>query len=55
MFGVAVESEAPARKRGKITDEWGNGLDGVTVLAEPERAGAPQTVSRLAMTATFNS
>jgi len=55
VFGVAVESEAPARKRGKITDEWGNGLDGVTVLAEPERAGAPQTVSRLAMTATFNS
>ena len=45
VFGVAVESEAQARKLGKITDEWGNGLEGVTVLAEPERAGAPQTVT----------
>ena len=55
VLGSTVESEAQARKRGQITDGWGNGLEGVTVLAELERAGAPQTVSRLAMTATFNS
>ena len=45
VCGVTVESEAQARKRGQITDEWGNGLEGVTVLAEPERAGSPQTVA----------
>ncbi|MEE2792188.1 MAG: carboxypeptidase-like regulatory domain-containing protein [Acidobacteriota bacterium] len=45
VLGSTVESEAQARKRGKITDEWGNGLEGVTVLAEPQRAGAPQTVT----------
>ncbi len=41
VLGAAARSEAQGRKRGQVTDEWGNALEGVTVLAEP--AGAPGT------------
>ena len=43
---VAALAGAQGRKLGEVTDEWGNGLEGVTVLAEPEGAGgARQTTT----------
>jgi hypothetical protein len=43
LFGLAASAGAQSRARGEVTDEWGNGLVGVTILAEPDGAtGAPQ-------------
>ena len=46
VLGAAARSEAQGAKRGQITDEWDNPLEGVTVLAEPAGAdGAPQSTT----------
>ena len=42
VLSVAVSAAAQTVTRGQVTDEWDNGLEGVTVLAEPTDAGAPQ-------------
>mgnify|MGYP001165205732 FL=1 len=44
--GVA-SVDAQGRTRGKVTDEWDNGLEGATLLAEPEGTGSggPQTTT----------
>ena len=42
-LSLAASAGAQGRTRGEVTDEWGNGLEGATVTAEPEGAsGAPQ-------------
>ena len=42
-LSLAASAGAQSRTRGEVTDEWGNGLEGATVLAEPDGAtGAPQ-------------
>ncbi len=38
MLSVSATVGAQARTGGEVTDEWGNGLEGVTVLAEPDGA-----------------
>ena len=49
VFGIvlgAARSEAQGVKRGQVTDEWGNALEGVTVLAESAGAeGVPQNTT----------
>ena len=45
VLSVAVSAAAQAVTRGRVTDEWDNGLDGVTVLTEPTDAGASQTTT----------
>ena len=45
VLSVAVSAAAQTVTRGQVTDEWDNGLEGVTVLAEPTDAGAPQTTT----------
>ncbi len=46
VLGAAARSEAQGAKRGQVTDEWGNPLEGVTVLAESAGAdGAPQNTT----------
>ena len=46
VLGAAALSEAQGAKRGQVTDEWDNPLEGVTVLAEPAGAdGAPQNTT----------
>lgn len=45
-LGAAALAEAQGAKRGQVTDEWDNPLEGVTVLAEPAGAdGAPQSTT----------
>lgn len=45
-LGVAALSEAQGAKRGQVTDEWDNPLEGVTVLADPAGAdGTQQTTT----------
>ena len=44
LLGVSMTADAQGRTRGKVMDEWGNGLPGATVLAEPDGgSGAPPT------------
>ena len=38
MLSLSATVGAQARTGGEVTDEWGNGLEGVTVLAEPDGA-----------------
>ena len=45
VLSVAVSAAAQTVTRGQVTDEWDNGLEGVTVLAEPTDAGASQTTT----------
>ena len=46
VLGAAVLSEAQGVKRGQVTDEWDNPLEGVTVLADPAGAdGTQQTTT----------
>jgi hypothetical protein len=47
VVSVGASASAQGRTRGEVTDEWDNGLEGVTVLAEPEGTGSggPQTVT----------
>ena len=45
-LGAAAISEAQGVKRGQVTDEWDNPLEGVTVLADPAGAdGTQQTTT----------
>jgi hypothetical protein len=42
-LSLAASAGAQGRTRGEVTDEWGNGLEGATVTAEPDGAsGASQ-------------
>ena len=43
LLGSSVGAEAQGRTRGKVMDEWGNGLPGATVLAEPDGGTGAQT------------
>jgi hypothetical protein len=46
VLGAAAPSEAQGAKRGQVTDEWDNPLEGVTVLADPAGAdGTQQTTT----------
>ena len=45
VLGLAASAGAQGLARGKVTDEWDNPLEGVTVLAEPVGAGGPQTTT----------
>ena len=46
VLGAAARSEAQGAKRGEVTDEWDNPLEGVTVLADPAGAdGTQQTAT----------
>ena len=46
VLGAAAFSEAQGTKRGQVTDEWDNPLEGVTVLADPAGAdGTQQTTT----------
>ena len=46
VLGAAALSEAQGAKRGQVTDEWDNALEGVTVLADPAGAdGTQQTTT----------
>ena len=46
VLGAAARSEAQGAKRGQVTDEWDNPLEGVTVLADPAGAdGTQQTTT----------
>ena len=46
VLGAAALSEAQGAKRGQVTDEWDNPLEGVTVLADPAGAdGTQQTTT----------
>ena len=46
VLGAAALSEAQGVKRGQVTDEWDNPLEGVTVIADPAGAdGTQQTTS----------
>ena len=46
VLGAAARSEAQGVKLGQVTDEWGNPLEGVTVLAESAGAdGVPQNTT----------
>ena len=45
VLGAAASAGAQSRTRGQVTDEWGNGLEGVTVDAEPTGPGSPQTAT----------
>ena len=46
VLGAAARSEAQGAKRGQVTDEWDNPLEGASVLAEPAGAdGAPQNAT----------
>ncbi len=45
-LGAAALSEAQGVKRGEVTDEWDNALEGVTVIADPAGAdGSQQTTT----------
>lgn len=45
-LGAAARAEAQGSKRGQVTDEWDNPLEGATVTAEPAGAsGTPQTTT----------
>ena len=47
LLSLAASAGAQGRTRGEVTDEWGNGLEGVTVLAEPDGAagGSQETTT----------
>ena len=45
VLSVAVSAAAQTVTRGRVTDEWDNGLDGVTVLAEPVEVGTSQATT----------
>ena len=45
VLGAAASAGAQGRVRDEVTDKWDNGLEGVTVLAEPTDVGAPQTTT----------
>ncbi len=45
VLSVAASAGAQGRARGEVTDKWDNPLAGATVLAEPTRAGGPQTTT----------
>ena len=47
VVAAVSNAEAQGRTMGKVTDEWDNGLEGATVLAEPEGTGSggPQTTT----------
>ena len=46
VLGAAASSEAQGVKRGQVTDEWDNPLEGVTVIADPAGAdGTQQTTT----------
>ena len=45
VLSVTVSAGAQTVTRGQVTDEWDNGLEGVTVLVEPTDAGASQTTT----------
>ena len=45
VLGAAASAGAQGRARGEVTDTWDNPLEGATVLAEPTRAGGPQTTT----------
>ena len=46
VLSSAVNTAAQGRTQGKVTDEWDNPLEGVTVLAEPDGgAGGSQTTT----------
>jgi len=45
VLGAAASAGAQNRTRGQVTDEWGNGLAGATVDAEPTGPGSPQTAT----------
>ena len=45
VLSLAASAGAQGRLRGEVTDEWGNPLEGATVLAERSRTGVTQTAT----------
>ncbi len=47
VLSLAATAGAQGRTAGEVTDEWGNGLEGATLLAEPDGAagGAQETTA----------
>jgi hypothetical protein len=47
VLSVSATVGAQGRTGGEVTDEWGNGLEGATVLAEPDGAagGSQETIT----------